>query len=95
MKRARKTRIALLLRHRWIAESAGGFWVCLRLAVCLHPSLSDPTCPGCRSTIDFTELEKPERYADPESLQLGLDLLFARLVVKAAQTQVEEMRAER
>jgi hypothetical protein len=86
------TRIALLLRHKWVAEPALETWICLPLAVCLDPSISDPVCPGCRSTIDFSELEEPQRYPDAASLQLALDLLFARLTVKAARELYEATR---
>ncbi len=89
------TNIPLFLRHKWIKEPIFGLWVCHPLAARLDTiGIADPTCPGCKSTIDFAELDNPKRYPDAASLQLALDLLFVRLTVTAARKQFEAARVK-
>ncbi len=87
------TVIAFLLRHRWIGDLEKKRWVCHRLAVRLDTTaVEDPTCPGCRSTIDYDDLSDRKDYPDAEAIQLALDLLFARLTVAQARAEVARLR---
>ncbi len=89
-----RTRIPLLLRHRWIALLEWGAWQCHPLAVVLDPTIADPICGGCRAVIDFEDLARREQYNTPEGLQLRLDLCYAELVTKHVRAKRDKERQE-
>ncbi len=87
-----RTRIPLLVRHRWVAELPWECWICLPRAAVLHPSISDPNCPGCRTVIAFADLPGWEHLGTPEAIQRRLDLLLCELLTKEGRQQYEKAR---